>query len=228
MRRISYSLPEISRALMAHLRDPVKGEWAPMPANIIAHIDAAKGGDGRPAPDEAWAIALRGFDEAETVVWTVEIQQSLEIVRPILARRDSVGARKAFLDVYGRLVNLGRQQGLPAKWTASLGTDPARREGELQRAANAGLLPAPAVDALPAPEQVYPEGLAMVKAAVAKLIPADEKLAQRRAQALAQEQEATAMRKSELAAQVAEKVKSDGNRTASVRGAARAGTSSKG
>lgn len=199
-----YPLDVIGKALTAHLLDPEKGEWPPMPANIVAQINAAAGRDGRPTADEAWAISLRGLDEFDTIVWTEEMQQAFGVARSVLERRDTVGARRAFIEAYTRLVGEARAAGVPVKWMPSLGRDPGRREIELAKAADAGLLPPPEVAALlPAPVKaadVCPEGLAKVKALVATLVPASEKIAQRRAAQLEAERQAVAERKAKIAA----------------------------
>lgn len=110
--------------------------------------------DGRPAPDEAWAIALRGLDEAETVVWTAEIQAALAAAQPVLDLGDEIGARMAFKDAYARLVAEARDARRPANWSASLGWNVERRIKVIDDGVRAGLLSAPAVAGLLPPPQV--------------------------------------------------------------------------
>lgn len=198
-----YPIDVISKALTAHLLDPEKGEWPPMPAHIVAQVNASAGRDGRPTADEAWAISLRALDEFDTIIWTEEMQQAFAVARTVLERRDTVGARRAFIDAYTRLVGEARAAGIPVKWTPSLGRDPGRREIELAKAADAGLLPPPAAAALlPAPVRdadVCPEGLAKVKALVATMVPASERIAQQRAAQIEAERQALAERKASIA-----------------------------
>lgn len=143
------------------------GEFAPVPAGIAKRCLLL---DGRPGVEEAWAIALSGQDEADTVVWTAECAEAFALARPILALGDEVGARMAFKEAYARLVAAARAERRPAAWSASVGWDGLRRDAALSRAVVAGLLPAPA-DALllgaPAGDEPQPdaarEQLAKVK-----------------------------------------------------------------
>lgn len=106
---------------------------------IMQRIQAA---DGRPGRDEAWAIALQAGDERDTVVLTSEIMAALQVARPILAARDKVGARMAFLNAYDRLIDQARQEAQPVKWEVSLGFDPDLRIRAIEQARNLGRLPA--------------------------------------------------------------------------------------
>lgn len=116
------------------------GEFAPVPAGIAKRCLLL---DGRPGVEEAWAIALRGQDEADTVVWTAECAEAFALAQPILALGDEVGARMAFKEAYARLVAAARAERRPAAWSASVGWDGLRRDVALSRAVVAGLLPAP-------------------------------------------------------------------------------------
>jgi hypothetical protein len=157
-----HELGAVRTALDAHVRDPQRGRFAPVPADILAHLLEAEADDGRPGHDEAWAIAVRGTDEAATIVWTEEIAEAWGAARPVMAMGDEVGARMAFREVYDRLVAAARASRKPVRWSASLGHDPEGRERALAEAARLGrsiddpigtALPAPRADALlPAPE----------------------------------------------------------------------------
>lgn len=156
-----YSLDQVRSGLTGHLRDPKAGMFQPTPAHLIAHIEARSGGDGRPGAEEAWAIALTSRDEADTVVWTQETAEAFGICGPIMALGDEVGARMAFKEAYQRLVTAARANGVPARWSASLGWDIERRTAALTKASNAGLLPAPVVAGLlppPASETINDAG----------------------------------------------------------------------
>lgn len=104
--------------------------------------------DGRPTADEAWALSIDASDEAKTVVWTQEAQQSFSLARPILEAGDKIGARMAFRDAYDRIVRNNREGGIKPAWSASLGWDTELRVSVLKKAESNGLLPAPQVAAL--------------------------------------------------------------------------------
>ncbi|MDH1009981.1 hypothetical protein N5J43_08350 [Pseudomonas nicosulfuronedens] len=114
-------------------------------ASILQRIQAA---DGRPEPNEAWAIALASFDEAETVLTTPEIQQAATAASAIFAAGDKIGARMAFIAAYERLVATARQLAQPVAWTLSLGYDAPRRVLAIEEAQRLGRLPAPAAQQL--------------------------------------------------------------------------------
>lgn len=181
------------------------GEFAPVPAGIAKHCRLM---DGRPSDDEAWAIALTSRNEEDTVVWTAETAEAFSICSPVLNMGDEVGARMAFKDAYNRLVADARSAGRPAAWNASLGWDGKKREAAIQRAHKAGLLPAPTVHALlpnyaePSDGEASPEGLKMVKDALAELQDGWAKASELRAAEAEAECKAEAQRKAEIAAQV--------------------------
>ncbi len=97
--------------------------------------------DGRPARDEAWAIALSASDENETVVMTDEIQLALAAAQPVLMAGDKVGARMAFLSAYDRFIDEARRDGAPVSWLVSLGYDAGRRDVAIQKAVQLKRLP---------------------------------------------------------------------------------------
>jgi hypothetical protein len=146
-----YTLDHVRVGFDAHVRDPQRGRFVPTPADIIAQIEGVAATDGRPGAEEAWAIALRSRDEADTVVWTREIAQAIGIARPILDLGDEVGARMAFREAYGRLVDEARKARAPASWEVSLGFDPKRRDEAVRAAVAEGRLPAEELPALEGP-----------------------------------------------------------------------------
>jgi hypothetical protein len=181
------------------------GEFAPVPAGIAKRCRLM---DGRPSDDEAWAIALTSRNEEDTVVWTAETAEAFSICSSVLNMGDEVGARMAFKDAYNRLVADARSAGRPASWNASLGWDGKKREAAIERAHKAGLLPAPTVHALlpnyvdPSDGEASPEGLKMVKEALADLQDGWAKAAEQRAAEAAAERYAEMQRKADIAAQV--------------------------
>ncbi|WLG45969.1 hypothetical protein [Pseudomonas sp. FP1740] len=93
-------------------------------AAIMQRVQTA---DGRPGKDEAWSIALAGYDQFDTVVMTEEISLAMTAAQPLLSIGDKVGARMAFISAYERLVNDARLQSRPTQWRVSMGFDPQRR-----------------------------------------------------------------------------------------------------
>jgi hypothetical protein len=153
-----HSLEAVRGGLDAHVKDPDRGRFLPMPADVIAQIAGAAAADGRPGPEEAWAAALQGRDEAATIVWTEEMSQAWGIASPVLCAGDEVGARMAFKEAYQRLVAEARTAGCLPRWSASLGHDPEQRARALTEAVAAGRLPAPDVAGLlPPPGAVAAE-----------------------------------------------------------------------
>lgn len=149
-----WPLADVRGALDAHVADPQRGRFVPVPADLIAQIEARAGDDGRPGAEEAFALALAAADEAETVVWTVEAAEAWGVAQKVLATGDEVGARMAFREVYTRLVAEARAARRPLQWQTALGHDRNRHADALRRAADLGRIPradADAVAALPGP-----------------------------------------------------------------------------
>lgn len=154
-----YSLQVVRSAIDAHVKDSQRGQYAPKPADLIAQIEGLASNDSRPGPEEAWAIAVQSFDEAETVMMLDEIAEARGIAQPIFDLGDEVGARMAFREAYSRIVSQSRSEGKRAVWWPSVGTDAERRHIALERAVAQGLLNcnAPVTQgALPAPTDAVP------------------------------------------------------------------------
>ena len=127
---------------------------------VISRVD-----DGRPGPEEAWAMIPR--DEQSSVVWNDEMAAAYGVAGPLLAQGEPIAARMAFLEHYRAAVSRARLDGVPPKWWPSFGHDPRDRERALIEAADKGRIgydgtPAPALsherrgltklsDLLPAP-----------------------------------------------------------------------------
>lgn len=208
-----YPIDEVRAGLDAHIRDPKRGQFLPMPADVIAQINGLVANDGRPGAEEAWAAAFRSSDDSQTLVWTEETAEALGIARPLLLGGDEVGARMAFKEAYSRLVARAREDRVPAKWSATLGHDRAERNRVLLPHVQAGridgalLLEARKglddILALPAPE-------GETEAGRAARLKARERLAEMRAERAKPrkgvdelERERTAALKAETAAKVA-------------------------
>ena len=98
---------------------------------VISRID-----DGRPGPEEAWAMIPR--DESGSVVWSDEMAAAYGVASPLLAQGEPIAARMAFLEHYRAAVAKARLDGVPARWRPSLGRDPIAREQALREAADKG------------------------------------------------------------------------------------------
>lgn len=148
-----HTIAAVRSGFDAHVRDPQRGRFPPLPSDVIAQIEGRIAQDMRPGPEEAWAIALQACDEAKTLVWTAEIAQAWGIARTVHAQGDEVGARMAFKDAYGRLIAKARADRTPVVWAPTIGHDAEQRDEALQRAHSAGLLPKPErLRELPAPD----------------------------------------------------------------------------
>ncbi|MDN8648924.1 MAG: hypothetical protein BSK19_07620 [Stenotrophomonas maltophilia] len=128
----SYPLRVLAEALTACRRE-VKGRLSL--AAVMERID-----DGHPAPNEAWAVAIRAADEAVTVVWTEQTRDAWTAALPLVEQGDKIAARQAFLEVYVRLVKCARAVGGCAVYQPSLGHDASARAAALQLAVDAGRL----------------------------------------------------------------------------------------
>ncbi|MBK8752338.1 MAG: hypothetical protein IPL99_12140 [Candidatus Competibacteraceae bacterium] len=130
-----YALADVQAAFMSYVTHPTDCKFPPKPGDILRHLTAAQGDDGRPGPDEAWGLLLRLLnDERETGVLSDEIREGWTACQPILDLGDEVGARRCFLEVYARHVQEARSEGLQARWTVTLGTDSSLRETRLREA----------------------------------------------------------------------------------------------
>lgn len=150
-----HDIAAIRAGFDAHVKNPQRGRFVPVPADIIAQIEGMVAEDGRLGPEEAWACAMRSADESNTIVWTDEMSQAWAVVVPVLYGGDQVGARMAFKEAYVRMVDESRRARRAPVWTASLGFDASKRDEALQAAAKAGRIAAPELLALPAPEQAF-------------------------------------------------------------------------
>lgn len=125
---------------------------------LAAILQRVHGADGRPEPNEAWAIAMQSMDEAETVLMTPEIQKAAAAAAPIYLAGDKVGARMAFISAYERFTFAARQAAQPLEWQLSLGHDEVGRTRAIQEARVLGRLPAPAATLLLAHHNLEPAG----------------------------------------------------------------------
>lgn len=93
--------------------------------------------DGRPSPDEAWAMLPR--DEASTVVWCEEMRIAWAAAKPLMGKQYEINAaRTAFIEAYRAQVMSARVSGKSVRWSASLGSDVRLREQALSAAVEQG------------------------------------------------------------------------------------------
>lgn len=118
-------------AALVRVRREVRGRLTV--ADVIARID-----DGRPGPEEAWAMMPR--DEATTVVWTDEMNEAWGRALPLLDAGDAVAARMAFVETYRAAVTKARADRVRPRWSVSPGTDAEQRRMAIEDAVKRGRL----------------------------------------------------------------------------------------
>ena len=137
-----HSLEAVRAGFDAHVKDPKRGRFAPMPADVIEQIEGLVADDGRPGVEEAWAMCCRAADESETLVWTDEMSQAYAVALPLMQAGDQIGARMAFKEAYGRMVDDARRARHAVSWSVTLGHDVSKRHAALVAAEARGLLSA--------------------------------------------------------------------------------------
>lgn len=138
----SHSIEAVRAGLDAHIKDPKRGRFAPTPADVIEQIEGLVADDGRPGAEEAWAMCCRAADESETLVWSAEMSEAYAVASPLMQEGDQIGARMAFKEAYGRMVDDARRSRRSVSWSVSLGHDVSKRHGALVAAEARGLLAA--------------------------------------------------------------------------------------
>lgn len=195
-----FDIVAVRNACQRHIETEPK--FPPTIAQLLAILRPAEL-SGRPGPEEAWSIAVRACDEAETVVMNDEIALAWGAAKPIFDLGDEVGARMAFKEVYERQVSAATG---PAKWWPSLGTDQHKRDVALSEARRKGLLPAPQVAALlpnHTDDKGCPEGLKRLKEAMAELKLGSEAAAAKAEQERIEQRQRVADKKKAIADQIA-------------------------
>lgn len=102
--------------------------------DVVSRLD-----DGRPGPEEAWAMLPLGEDDS--AVWTDEMASAWGVARSVYRGGDKTAARFAFKEAYTKRVNAARDAGKPVNWTPTLGTCPASRWRVLSDAVATNKLP---------------------------------------------------------------------------------------
>jgi len=109
-----YPLAIVIEGIKAHCVDPVRGQFPPKPADIVAQMEKWK--PQRISADEAWTMVPA--DESETIVWTDEIAEAHAIAAK---EHDRVAARMAFKSAYERIVERNKARNIFPKWVISEG-----------------------------------------------------------------------------------------------------------
>lgn len=99
---------------LARCRREVRGKLTPK--DVIDRLN-----DGRPSPDEAWALVPKS--EADSVVWTDEMAHAWSIAAPAWMDGDRAGAARAFRESYIKAVSKNRDMRVQPQWSVSLGDD---------------------------------------------------------------------------------------------------------
>ncbi|SNY95540.1 hypothetical protein [Halomonas sp. hl-4] len=141
-----YERGEVEQAL-ARCRSEISGRLT-----LAAILERIPSADAFLSPNEAWALALSGEDDMDTIVWTEEVATAMGAARPVLDIGDKVGARMAFIGAYEREVSKAKAEGRTPKWQVSLGYSPERRQDAISEAIKKGRMEAPQVEhLLPSP-----------------------------------------------------------------------------
>lgn len=141
-----YQRGEIEQSL-ARCRSELTGRLT-----LAAILERMPSADAYLSANEAWALALSGQDELDTIVWTQEIANAMGAADRVLEIGDKVGARMTFIATYEREIAKAKAEGRKPKWIVSLGLSQERRQEAIQEAVKKGLLEAPKVEhLLPAP-----------------------------------------------------------------------------
>lgn len=133
----SFSNEAVMQMYRDHRCDPERGRYFPKPADLLAK--APKTVPTLPTADAAWAIAVRSFNEKDTVVWTQEIASARMACMPVWETGDKVGARMAFKASYDAILAQLPAVSIP-KWQISAGSDPQARLDAVEQAQAAGLI----------------------------------------------------------------------------------------
>lgn len=127
------SIEQVLNALIHHSR---KNKYSPT-AHDINEIIENHTGSKHLGAEEAWAIALRSFDERLPVVLTKEILEAKATVQDIYDAGDAIGARMAFRETYNRILLTANE----VNWFVTQGDDKSLTEHVVAQAVAMGRLP---------------------------------------------------------------------------------------
>ena len=147
---IEYDYDDVAKVCTSHIRGNYGGTFMPKVSDIIASLDADDV-NAWPSPDEAWGIAVRTCDEADTCVVCDEIMTAREACEPVMKLGDEVGARMTFRDVFDRQRRAAIADGRKPRWWMTPGTDRTLRAQRLAEAVALKRLPPSVLVGLEAP-----------------------------------------------------------------------------
>ena len=129
-----YPLEAMQLALDAHVCSAERGRFMPLPADLIAQLEAMRF-DGRPKAEEAWATAIRSMDESETIIWTEETSEAWHsCAKELMLAGDKFNAGRGFIAKYDELVLLARRQNKPMNWQVTQGYNKDLRDQAIREA----------------------------------------------------------------------------------------------
>lgn len=99
---------------LARCRREVKGVLTPK--DVIDRLE-----DGRPSPDEAWALVPK--NEFDSAVWTEEMAHAWSIASTAWMDGDRAGAARAFREAYIKAVSHNRDRRIQPAWSVTQGDD---------------------------------------------------------------------------------------------------------
>lgn len=126
-----FTIAQVRTGVVCHQRDPQRGRFMPSAADIIEQVQRLASSDGRPGPEEAWALVPKS--DADSVFWTDEMSAAYEVVHDMIAV-DEVAARMSFKEVYAARVADARGAGIQPQWSPALGSSEAGRVRAMQAA----------------------------------------------------------------------------------------------
>ena len=129
-----YPLEAMQLALDAHVCSAERGRFMPLPADLIAQLEAMRF-DGRPRAEEAWAVAIGAMDENDTIVWTQETADAwYSCANELMQAGDKFNASRGFIAKYDELVLVARKQNKPVVWLVAQGYDKDKRDQVVREA----------------------------------------------------------------------------------------------
>jgi hypothetical protein len=153
----AYPIEAVESAFQEYICNATQARM-PLVSEVLVALGRAEPNSAYPSSDEAWGIAVKTFDEQQTVVVTDEVMGAREAAQPVMDIGDEVGARMAFRDAYNRLVTQARMKGnAKPRWWITNGTDKQLREQAIRQAVDLGRLSRDALKQITGPDPTLTE-----------------------------------------------------------------------